>query len=51
MSDNRPDAALRFEIEDLYAEYVDVLDTEDLEQWPELFVEDAFYDVIPRKNY
>ena len=51
MSGDRPDAALRFEIEDLYAEYADVLDTEDLERWPELFVEDAFYDVIPRENY
>ena len=51
MSGYRPDAALRFEIEDLYAEYADVLDTEDLERWPELFVEDAFYDVIPRENY
>ena len=51
MSGVRPDAALRFEIEDLYAEYADVLDTEDLERWPELFVEDAFYDVIPRENY
>ena len=51
MSADRPDAALRFEIEDLYAEYADVLDTEDLERWPELFVEDAFYDVIPRENY
>ncbi len=51
MSGDRPDIALRFEIEDLYAEYADVLDTEDLERWPELFVEDAFYDVIPRENY
>ena len=51
MSGDRPDAALRFEIEDLYAEYADVLDTEDLERWPELFVDDAFYDVIPRENY
>ncbi len=51
MSGDRPDAALRFEIEDLYAEYADVLDTEDLERWPGLFVEDAFYDVIPRENY
>jgi len=51
VSGDRPDAALRFEIEDLYAEYADVLDTEDLERWPELFVEDAFYDVIPRENY
>ena len=48
MSGDRPVAALRFEIEDLYA---DVLDTEDLKRWTEVFVEDAFYDVIPRENY
>ena len=51
MSGARPDVALRFEIEDLYAKYADVLDAEDLERWPGLFVEDAFYDVIPRENY
>lgn len=45
------DAAVRFEIEDLYAEYADVLDCDQLERWPELFTEDAFYDVIPRENY
>jgi salicylate 5-hydroxylase small subunit len=42
---------LRFEIEDLYAEYADVLDAMELERWPELFTENAFYDVIPRENY
>ena len=41
----------RFEVEDLYSEYADVLDTEQFERWPELFTEDAFYDVIPRENY
>lgn len=51
MSSGKIDPALRFEIEDLYAEYADVLDTEELERWPELFTEDAFYDVIPRENY
>jgi|TARA_A100001037_G_C15118881_1_gene622818 salicylate 5-hydroxylase small subunit len=45
------DPNLRFEIEDLYSEYTDILDTEQLERWPELFTEDAFYDVIPRENY
>ena len=45
------DPILRFEVEDLYSEYADVLDTEQFERWPELFTEDAFYDVIPRENY
>jgi 3-phenylpropionate/cinnamic acid dioxygenase small subunit len=45
------DPVLRFEIEDLYAKYADVLDMMELERWPELFTENAFYDVIPRENY
>ncbi|PPR58668.1 MAG: Salicylate 5-hydroxylase, small oxygenase component [Alphaproteobacteria bacterium MarineAlpha4_Bin2] len=51
MTTYRIDVEVRFEIEDLYAEYADVLDTEELERWPKLFVADAFYDVIPRENY
>ena len=51
MSKAKIDPILRFEIEDLYAEYVDVLDAMELERWPELFTENAFYDVIPRENY
>ena len=51
MSKAKIDPILRFEIEDLYAEYADVLDTMELERWPELFTENAFYDVIPRENY
>ncbi|MBT5497812.1 MAG: SnoaL-like domain-containing protein, partial [Alphaproteobacteria bacterium] len=51
MSKAKIDPILRFEIEDLYAEYADVLDAMELERWPELFTENAFYDVIPRENY
>lgn len=51
MSKVKIDPVLRFEIEDLYAEYADVLDMMELERWPELFTENAFYDVIPRENY
>ena len=51
MSKLAVDPILRFEIEDLYSEYADVLDTEQFERWPELFTVDAFYDVIPRENY
>jgi salicylate 5-hydroxylase small subunit len=42
---------LRFEIEDLLSAYGAVLDAGDLDQWPEFFVDDAFYQVIPRDNY
>ena len=51
MSKAKIDPVLKFEIEDLYAEYADVLDLMELERWPELFTENAFYDVIPRENY
>ena len=51
MSKSSIDPDLRFKVEDLYAEYADVLDTEQYERWPELFTDDAFYDVIPRENY
>ncbi|MFW6093990.1 MAG: aromatic-ring-hydroxylating dioxygenase subunit beta [Pseudomonadota bacterium] len=45
------DAGTRFEIEDLYAEYVRLLDDGPLEQWPELFVEACLYLVVPRENH
>jgi 3-phenylpropionate/cinnamic acid dioxygenase small subunit len=43
--------ALRYEIEELLAEYAAVLDAADLEQWPEFFTEQCFYEIIPRENY
>ena len=42
---------LRYEIEELLAEYAAVLDAADLERWPEFFTEQCFYEVIPRENY
>jgi 3-phenylpropionate/cinnamic acid dioxygenase small subunit len=42
---------LRFEIEDLYAAYVECLDDGELEQWPELFTEECLYKIIPRDNF
>jgi salicylate 5-hydroxylase small subunit len=43
--------ALRIEIEDLLSAYGAVLDAGDLDQWPDFFVDNAFYQVIPRDNY
>ena len=43
--------ALRLEIEDLFHHYAAILDAGELEQWPEFFTEDCFYEVIPRDNY
>jgi 3-phenylpropionate/cinnamic acid dioxygenase small subunit len=42
---------LREEVEDLYTEYVDCLDGDELERWPELFTEECRYQVLPRENY
>ena len=42
---------LRIQIEDLMAEYTHVLDDGDLNEWPMLFIEDCFYQVIPRENH
>jgi len=43
--------AVRYEIEELLAEYAAVLDAVDLERWPEFFTEQCFYEIIPRENY
>lgn len=42
---------LRLEIEALLADYAAVLDAMALERWPEFFIEQCFYEVIPRENY
>lgn len=43
--------ALRYEVEELYYEYVECLDDEEFERWPELFVEECLYKIIPRENF
>jgi anthranilate 1,2-dioxygenase small subunit len=42
---------LRYEVEELYYEYVECLDDEEFERWPEFFVEDCLYKIIPRENF
>lgn len=42
---------LRLEIQDLMTHYCHVLDDGDLADWPGLFTEDCFYQVIPRENF
>jgi 3-phenylpropionate/cinnamic acid dioxygenase small subunit len=42
---------LQFEIERLNAEYAHVLDNERYEEFPEFFVEDCLYRVVPRENH
>ena len=49
-----PKAALRelhFEIEQLNSEYARVLDSERYEQFPDFFVDDCLYRVVPRENH
>ena len=40
-----------FEIEQLNSEYARVLDNERFEEFPEFFVEDCLYRVVPRENH
>jgi 3-phenylpropionate/cinnamic acid dioxygenase small subunit len=42
---------LRDEIDALYADYAEALDDNALERWPDLFVEDCLYKVVPRENW
>jgi salicylate 5-hydroxylase small subunit len=35
----------------LYADYADVVDSADWEQWPEFFLQDCTYKLQPRENY
>jgi 3-phenylpropionate/cinnamic acid dioxygenase small subunit len=42
---------LHFEIEQLNSEYAYALDNERYEEFPELFVEDCLYRVVPRENH
>ena len=41
---------LWFEMHSLQERYVSVLDNDQLEAWPTLFVEDCFYEIIPKEN-
>jgi 3-phenylpropionate/cinnamic acid dioxygenase small subunit len=41
---------LRLDLEALYADYIACLDEERFEEWPEFFVEDCLYKIVPREN-
>lgn len=41
---------LQFEVERLLSRYVECIDDDRLEEWPDLFTEDAKYRVVPREN-
>jgi 3-phenylpropionate/cinnamic acid dioxygenase small subunit len=42
---------LRAEIEALFADYLGCLDEERFEDWPNFFVEDCLYKIVPRENF
>jgi len=44
------DLLLRFELITLQDRYIAALDSDRLEDWPKLFVEDCFYEIIPKEN-
>jgi salicylate 5-hydroxylase small subunit len=46
-----PSSELRDEIEALYADYAEALDDNELERWPDFFVEDCLYKLVPRENW
>ncbi|HJU15960.1 MAG TPA: aromatic-ring-hydroxylating dioxygenase subunit beta [Stellaceae bacterium] len=41
----------RLEIAELYADYVACLDGDELERWPDFFVEEAIYRITSAENY
>jgi anthranilate 1,2-dioxygenase small subunit len=43
--------ALRFEVEELYCQYVECLDDGALERWPDFFTDECVYQIIPRENF
>jgi len=49
--DAKHSAELRFEIADLYTDYARTLDQADYPAWPNYFVDDAVYRIIPRENH
>jgi salicylate 5-hydroxylase small subunit len=44
------DVAVRGAIEELYLDYVDALDEDRLEAWPQLFIAESRYRVVSREN-
>jgi anthranilate 1,2-dioxygenase small subunit len=43
--------ARRLEVEELYTDYAHCLDTDELERWPDFFIEDCFYRITSAENY
>jgi len=48
---NVVDLGLRQELLALQDAYISTLDTDALEMWPDMFVEDCLYEIIPKENF
>ena len=44
------DIKTKLRIADLQERYIDALDSDRLEEWPEFFVDDCLYEIIPKEN-
>lgn len=44
------DMKLWFELHLLQARYFNTLDNDRLEQWPDFFIDDCLYEIVPREN-
>jgi len=42
---------LRFEVEEVYYDYVECIDDGELERWPDFFTDECLYKIIPRENF
>ncbi|MEC9340425.1 MAG: aromatic-ring-hydroxylating dioxygenase subunit beta [Pseudomonadota bacterium] len=47
---NEETIKLRLEVEELQHAYVQTIDDDDLEAWPDFFIDDCVYKIIPREN-
>jgi anthranilate 1,2-dioxygenase small subunit len=50
MADKMMTQELRNEVEDLLNRYVQCIDDDELESWPEFFTDSCLYRIIPREN-
>lgn len=41
----------QWELQQLFADYVHCLDADELERWPDFFIEDCFYRITSAENY
>jgi hypothetical protein len=41
---------LWYDLHRLQEHYVSIIDTDRLEEWPDLFTEDCIYEIVPKEN-